>query len=425
MEDDSRKCSSHCHSTNDFCNNGELKAFLKNACNQGVWTVCTPGPDPNSIPEDPEFELERLNILKSYNVLDQDTDASFERVTSLAARLFDVPICLVSIVDLGRQWFASNRGLGETRETERNIAFCAHVILSNSDMMIIPDATKDERFKNNPLVTSGPKIRFYAGAPLVTPDGFKLGTFCIIDTKPWPKGLNMSQKLNLLEMSSMVMDTIVLRKKDREFKDKQRNRFIASTAHEMLTPLTTMQLNLGLLNEDKSLKENMSEATKEILKSTYDCVGLLTTICNQSIDAFRSSHQSFNSQKFIAFKSEEVVIKSMLEKVKHFVKPYLQMIPVTFNVADDVPPMIKSNSLHLSTALMNILVDSIESAKFKSGSITVLVSVERSEDHTKLLVECTKLETLTVLGDDDENFRIDSASKHVTALGGNYGMRLW
>jgi GAF domain-containing protein len=115
-------------------------------------------------------ELHRLLVLKSYLILDGEREEAFDRITGLASKFFDVPIALVSLVDLGRQWFMSNRGLGSVRETPRKDAFCAHAILNKHNILIVPDATKDFRFRDNPLVTGPPNIRFYAGAPLLCPE---------------------------------------------------------------------------------------------------------------------------------------------------------------------------------------------------------------------------------------------------------------
>ena len=109
-------------------------------------------------------ELHRLTVLKNYLILDADREEVFDRLTGLASRFYNVPIALISLVDLGRQWFLSNRGLGDVRETPRRHAFCAHAILNKHNILIVPDATKDFRFKDNPLVTGPPNIRFYAGA---------------------------------------------------------------------------------------------------------------------------------------------------------------------------------------------------------------------------------------------------------------------
>src|SRR5688572_20449521 len=100
----------------------------------------------------------------------------------MAARLFNVPIALISLVESERQWFKSRVGL-EATETQRASAFCAHAILYD-EPLLIPDAHADQRFSDHPYVVGGPRIRFYAGAPLRTPDGFKLGTLCVLDIAP-------------------------------------------------------------------------------------------------------------------------------------------------------------------------------------------------------------------------------------------------
>lgn len=133
-------------------------------------------------PSLPTDETERVAALHALNVLDTAPEDRFDRVTRLAARLFDVPIALVSLVDANRQWFKSCYGLSAT-ETPRSVSFCGHAILSD-DTFIIPDALLDVRFADNPLVTGAPHVRFYAGQPLIGMDGRKLGTLCIIDHKP-------------------------------------------------------------------------------------------------------------------------------------------------------------------------------------------------------------------------------------------------
>ena len=133
-------------------------------------------------PDTPHDEETRLRTLRSLNILDTPAEERFDRLTRLAKRMFGVPIALVSLVDENRQWFKSCVGLSAS-ETPRDISFCGHAILGN-EIFIIPDATKDERFADNPLVLNEPNIRFYAGCPLRYLDGSKLGTLCIIDTAP-------------------------------------------------------------------------------------------------------------------------------------------------------------------------------------------------------------------------------------------------
>jgi diguanylate cyclase (GGDEF)-like protein len=130
----------------------------------------------------PVNETNRLSTLRSLKLLDTPAEERFDRLTRIARRLFDVPIALVSLIDENRQWFKSCAGLGVS-ETPRDISFCGHAIL-HDDVFLIPDARSDERFQDNPLVTGFPNIRFYAGQPLMVPNGAKLGTLCLIDSRP-------------------------------------------------------------------------------------------------------------------------------------------------------------------------------------------------------------------------------------------------
>jgi len=133
-------------------------------------------------PDLPEDEDLRIKTLKSLEILDTASEERFDRIVRLAQRIFGVPICLVSLVDTERQWFKSCFGL-DASETGRDISFCGHAILG-SDLFIIENALEDERFRDNPLVTGPPDIRFYAGFPLQMPNRTRMGTLCIIDTKP-------------------------------------------------------------------------------------------------------------------------------------------------------------------------------------------------------------------------------------------------
>ncbi|MBA5983167.1 MULTISPECIES: sensor domain-containing diguanylate cyclase [Pseudomonas] len=133
-------------------------------------------------PIKPANEAVRIQALHGLNVLDSAPEERFDRLTRLAKRLFNVPIALVTLVDKDRQWFKSCVGL-DVNETPRDVSFCGHAILQD-ELLLVPDAKQDKRFHDNPLVTGEPNIRFYAGYPLTVPNGNKMGTLCLIDTKP-------------------------------------------------------------------------------------------------------------------------------------------------------------------------------------------------------------------------------------------------
>lgn len=156
-------------------------------------------------PGKPENEAARLNSLHSLKLLDTAPEERFDRLTRLARRLFDVPIALVSLVDANRQWFKSNAGL-DIRECGRDVSFCGHAILQDH-LMEVCDTQQDERFRDNPFVTENPGVRFYAGQPLGLADGSKLGTLCLLDTRP--RRLNDEERDLLRDLARMAEQEMV------------------------------------------------------------------------------------------------------------------------------------------------------------------------------------------------------------------------
>jgi GAF domain-containing protein len=156
----------------------------------------------------PRNEEARIAALEKYAILDSDPEAAFDDLALLASFICKTPIALISLIDEERQWFKSKVGL-TLSETSRDVAFCAKAILQ-SDILEVRDATQDERFRDNPFVLAEPHIRFYAGAPLITEDGYALGTLCVIDQKP--RVLEAEQREALKALSRLVVAQLEFRR---------------------------------------------------------------------------------------------------------------------------------------------------------------------------------------------------------------------
>lgn len=160
------------------------------------------------------LEKSRLEALRNYNILDTAAEREFDRLTELASIICDVPVALISLMDDDRQWFKSSVGVNIC-ETARNVSFCSYAIMDYK-MLVIEDAQLDLRFKDNPFVTGNPHLRFYAGMPLTDPDGYNLGTLCVIDYKP--RRLEVRQEKALVLMAQTVTDLIVKNRRKQELK---------------------------------------------------------------------------------------------------------------------------------------------------------------------------------------------------------------
>jgi anti-sigma regulatory factor (Ser/Thr protein kinase) len=176
-------------------------------------------------------EAARVAALRRYRILDTDPEQAFDDLTMLASYICEAPIALITLVDENRQWFKSHVGLSE-RETARNVSFCTHAIEQPHEIMVVADARHDHRFMNNPFVIGDPNIRFYAGAPLVTPDGFALGTLCVVDCVP--RTLSDEQLHALAALRRQAQAQLELRRNLQELRDALAERDRAEQALQHL-----------------------------------------------------------------------------------------------------------------------------------------------------------------------------------------------
>jgi signal transduction histidine kinase len=206
-------------------------------------------------------EEERLAALREYAIMDTPPEAAFDRIVALAADLFDVPIAAMTLIDSDRQWMKSIVGL-DANETPRDHAFCRYTILGD-EVLVVPDAEQDDRFRDNPLVVDDPSIRFYAGAPLRLRSGHRLGALCVIDRTP-RQPLTEVEKRRLQTLANVVVNEMDLRlmaeryalaSRRAEAATDAKSEFLANMTHELRTPLTSVIGFNGLLAASPQLPE--------------------------------------------------------------------------------------------------------------------------------------------------------------------------
>ena len=253
----------------------------------------------------PQNEAERLAHLQSLKILDTAPEEDFDRITLLASHICQTPIALISLVDSDRQWFKSRVGMSLT-ETSRDIAFCAHAIMQ-PDITIVSDATKDARFAANPLVKSEPKIRFYAGAPLVTPDKLALGTLCVMDHVP--RKLSAEQAEALRALSGLVMSHLELRRRDNQLKqalleERRRQRTLqkGKTSVEAISRRKSdMLLKIG--HQVRTVMAQIDALTRSVLNATAD------KSAREALQSIQSQARSLQSLAQQALDISKLVIK--------------------------------------------------------------------------------------------------------------------
>ena len=235
------------------------------------------------IAELPANEAARIDALHSLRILDTPREERFDRLTRLARRLFDVPMAVVTMIDVNRQWFKSCVGMGDASETSRDISFCAHAIL-HEGMTIVPDARLDERFAENPQVTGEPFIRFYAGCPIKSESGFTLGTLCLVDLKP--RAFDADEQALLKDLAAMVeqeLAAVKLATIDDLTGVSNRRGFEALARHAMATSKRTGRpaCMLGFdLNHFKQINDRFGHAAGDL--ALADFAGLLLTTLRES-----------------------------------------------------------------------------------------------------------------------------------------------
>ncbi len=275
---------------------------------QGLPVFCVLNLGIMEFPEKPDNEEARLHKLKGYHVLDTLPEAQFDAITRLAAYICNTPISLISLIDENRQWFKSRQGL-DAPETSRDVAFCAHAINRPDAVFVVENPAEDPRFSDNPLVTGYPEVRFYAGAPLVTHDGYALGTLCVIDHKP--RNLNEAQLDALRSLASEVITQLELRQKVEELEllqvklehqKQEAERFAHLVSHDLKSPLRAMVSLVDLIREESqnSLNTYAQEALVHLEKKATQAYSLVDGILKYTLASSRGpDYQLLELEPFI------------------------------------------------------------------------------------------------------------------------------
>jgi len=266
-------------------------------------------------PKVPDNEIERLSDLKSYHILDTLSETEYDNLTQIASEICNTPISLISLIDENRQWFKSAQGL-DAKETPREYAFCGHAINKPDEVLIVEDSRKDDRFKDNPLVTDDPKVIFYAGVPLITEKGFPLGTLCVIDNEP--KHLNKNQINSLSALSNQAMQLIELRKKTRllnetlanlEQRNEELHNFAFTAAHDLKSPLNNISGLLEMFND--SFASSVGKEGSVILEHIKDSTENLRNLISSLLKYSQNNKLLKKDKTFIDVKKLEADIRSL------------------------------------------------------------------------------------------------------------------
>jgi signal transduction histidine kinase/CheY-like chemotaxis protein len=319
-------------------------------------------------------EAARLKSLYDYDILDTEAEKTFDDITQLVAQICNMPISLISLVDSERQWFKSKIGLAP-QQTAKDIAFCTHAI-HQKKVFEVEDTLHDERFFDNPLVTSTPNIRFYAGTPLVSPDGHVIGTLCVIDDKP--NKLTQDQRQALEVLGRSVISQMELRKNIKILKlaNEHKTEFLSNMSHELRTPLNAIIgfSHLMLENtQDYRIPPKFAEYVKHI---DYSGRRLLSVV-NSVIDLNKIEAGMMQVQlKTICFREFIKNLEGMLA-----ITANQKDVEFSVHVSNDLPKYLAVDQAKITQIITNLAHNAI---KFTDGG--KWVKVELSLNNEQLVI---------------------------------------
>jgi signal transduction histidine kinase/ActR/RegA family two-component response regulator len=315
---------------------------------------------------------ERIQALERYEILDTPPEEEFDDITRLIARICEVPVAMITLVDRDRQWFKSEIGLG-LRQTSLETSICAHAILQPG-LFIVPDTLMDPRFTDNPLVSGWPHLRFYAGARLETSDGHALGTLCVLDYKP--RGLLDAQKEALRTLAHHVMILLELRrnlklidkaKQTAEAADHAKDQFLATLSHELRTPLAPVLMTSYSLLLDETLTKSQ-RADVEIIRSNVE---LEIKMIEDLLDLTRIAHGKFE------LRLEPADVHRLLDRAEQVARGGGTSVPIE-KVFRATASCVRGDEARLQQAFWNVLKNAIKFTP-PTGCIAIITSNPRPD----------------------------------------------
>ena len=300
-------------------------------------------------------EIERLNDLRNYLMLDTPEDLELDKITKIASKVCKTPIALISLVDEKRQWFKSKVGL-DVSETHRDISFCTHAIC-HSNIFIVEDASKDSRFKDNTLVLNDPHIRFYAGYPLKSKNGFNIGTLCVIDKKK--NSLNQDQIDILENLSKHVIDYFEIHKMNIELKKTQESlitlekmnsiRHIASAmSHEINNPIAIIDSTIKFIKDKYDDNLELKNAFEKTLRASDRIVKVIKSL--REFSRYNENEIETHVNLIDIFKNIFSILGKKFEDSK---------IKIIYENVDCID--LKCKYLIICHAFLNLIMNSFES----------------------------------------------------------------
>lgn len=328
-------------------------------------------------PHKPTNENERLKKLQSYEVLDTYAENEYDDLTKIASEICQTPVCLISLIDKERQWFKSKQGLDAT-ETPRDLAFCAHAI-HQTKPFIVEDARQDERFSDNPLVTDAPNVIFYAGTPLLTPEGYALGTLCVIDHQP--RKLSSSQIETLEALGRQVVALLELRLKNKQLSQaiKIKSQILSSTTHEIRTPLNGMLGLTNLLIESERDQEKLTD-----LNQIKYCGESLLQLLNDLLDLSKIE------QDKILIEKEGVAVFEEVQSILNIISSTPEANQLSFHLEkeESFPAVIKTDGHRLKQILFNLIGNAVKFTP-EQGKVSVRLSFDKTKKEIQIAISDT------------------------------------